>query len=401
MGKSLSKNSTFSSTTSSHTITVSSVSSKPSTTPSIISTNSRSNSFLNKRKSTFSIKSSSKWSLTTSHPKNTPPSNNVLMVSTPNTPSGTPRNLFMDSPDYFNTNNNFCDNQSSEFPSDFKFVDGRRFHNIDTVKYFLPNDEIEMDRLKTYHYLLNNVFQSNFSSPVKEILKIGGTEVLDLGCGPGAWLLDMAETFPKSNFTGVDLTNTLIGNDDMSKNIKFIKGNVLDGLPFKNSTFDYIFIRNLSYGFSEQDWKFMINEIIRITKPGGWIELMEPELKARNEGPITIYLNDTFIKDLQSQNIFINITTELEQFLKDTNQIDQVYHDEKLISCGSWAGRLGELACEDFLMIIRAIKPRLSQIIGVNHEDYDQLLQSIPDEMNEHKTSFIHHRFWVQKLFSV
>jgi ubiquinone/menaquinone biosynthesis C-methylase UbiE len=128
-----------------------------------------------------------------------------------------------------------------------------------------------MDRLKTY--LLNNVFQSNFSSPVKEILKIGGTEVLDLGCGPGAWLLDMAETFPKSNFTGVDLTNTLIGNDDMSKNIKFIKGNVLDGLPFKNSTFDYIFIRNLSYGFSEQDWKFMINEIIRITKPGGWIEV--------------------------------------------------------------------------------------------------------------------------------
>jgi hypothetical protein len=266
MGKSLSKNS---STTSSTSITIST---KPPSPPSIISTNSRSNSFLNKRKSSYSVKSSSKWSLTVSHPKNTPPSNSVLMVSTPNTPSGTPRNIFMDS-DYFNINNNNCDNQSSEFPSEFKFIDGRRFHNIDSVKYFLPNDDIEMDRLKTHHYLLNNVFQNNFSSPVNEILKIGGTEVLDLGCGPGAWLLDMAETFPKSNFTGVDLTNTLIGNDDMSKNIKFVKGNVLDGLPFKNSTFDYVFLRNLSYGFSEQDWKVVINEIIRITKPGGWIEV--------------------------------------------------------------------------------------------------------------------------------
>lgn len=63
----------------------------------------------------------------------------------------------------------------------------------------------------------------------------------------------------------------------------------------------------------------------------------------------TIYSNKIFthknhfffllvIKDLQSQDIFINITAKLEQFLKDANQIDQVFHDEKLISCGSWAG---------------------------------------------------------------
>jgi hypothetical protein len=56
-----------------------------------------------------------------------------------------------------------------------------------------------------------------------------------------------------------------------------------------------------------------------------------------------LYINNHFlfllvIKDLKSQNIFINITTKLEQFLKDTEQIDQVFHDEKLISCGSWAG---------------------------------------------------------------
>lgn len=52
-------------------------------------------------------------------------------------------------------------------------------------------------------------------------------------------------------------------------------------------------------------------------------------------------------------------------------------------------------------MIIRAIKPRLSQIIGVNQDDYDRLLESIPDEMNEHRTCFINHRFWAQKLFSI
>lgn len=47
-------------------------------------------------------------------------------------------------------------------------------------------------------------------------------------------ILDVAKTFPKSNFTGVDLTNTLMGNgtlqSDVPQNVKFVKGNVLDGL---------------------------------------------------------------------------------------------------------------------------------------------------------------------------
>jgi len=187
----------------------------------------------------------------------------------------------LDSSDHYNLNNNdnnLNSNQLSESPSsEYKYINGRRFHNIDSVKYSLPNDDAEMDRLRAQHYLFHYIFQGNFSSPVEEILKIGGTEVLDLGCGPGTWLLEMGETFPKSNFTGVDLTNTLTGNDslqsEISQNVKFVKGNVLDGLPFKDSTFDYVFIRYLSFGFTEQDWKYVINEVIRITKPGGWMEV--------------------------------------------------------------------------------------------------------------------------------
>ena len=44
-------------------------------------------------------------------------------------------------------------------------------------------------------------------------------------------------------------------------------------MSFKDSTFDYVFIRHLSFGFTEQDWKDVINEILRLTKPGGWIEV--------------------------------------------------------------------------------------------------------------------------------
>ncbi|CAG8546239.1 4071_t:CDS:2 [Funneliformis caledonium] len=392
MGKSHSKRSPISSPSYNN---CSFITTKKQTSPSLISNNSRSHSFLNKRISSFSS-----FSMKSSPcPKNTPPS--VSISTAPNTPA-TLRSEFIESSDYYNNGDlSNHDGQLLESPSsEYKYINGRRFHNVDSVKYSLPNDDAEMDRLKLQHYLFRYIFQGSFSSPVEEILKIGGTEVLDLGCGPGTWLFEMGDNFPKSNFTGVDLTNTLSGNDSFQfQNVKFVKGNVLDSLPFKDSTFDYVFIRYLSFGFTEQDWKYVINEIIRITKPGGWIEFMEPEFKLRNNGPISEYLNDAMIKDLDSRNICTNITTKLEQFLMDTKQANKVFHDEKPSNFGSCNGRFGELACNDFIMIMRTIEPRLLQIIETSNEEYDQLLQNIPDEMNQFRPFYICHRFWTQKLF--
>ena len=44
------------------------------------------------------------------------------------------------------------------------------------------------------------------------------------------------------------------------------------------------------------------------------------------------------IKDLESRNICTDITTKLEQFLMDTKQVNQVFHEEKSTNRGSWAG---------------------------------------------------------------
>jgi len=61
--------------------------------------------------------------------------------------------------------------------------------------------------------------------------------------------------------------------------------------------------------------------------------------------------------------------------------------------------RFGVLACNDFIMTMRTVESRLSQIIDISNEEYDQLLQNIPDEMNQYRSFFICHRFWAQKLF--
>jgi hypothetical protein len=62
----------------------------------------------------------------------------------------------------------------------FRYVSGRRFHNTDSSKYSLPNDETELDRLELSHGLLKHAFGGNHSSPIKDKLNEGIT-VLDIG----------------------------------------------------------------------------------------------------------------------------------------------------------------------------------------------------------------------------
>src|ERR1044071_6047758 len=62
----------------------------------------------------------------------------------------------------------------------FRYVNGRRFHNTITSKYSLPNDELEIGRLELSHHLFKRAFGGNFSSPVQDALK-DGIAVLDVG----------------------------------------------------------------------------------------------------------------------------------------------------------------------------------------------------------------------------
>ncbi|CAG8737360.1 1919_t:CDS:1, partial [Dentiscutata heterogama] len=69
----------------------------------------------------------------------------------------------------------------SSISDKYHFEDGRRFHNINDSKYFLPNDEEECDRLHMMHFIYSCVWQSNFSAPVEHLLIQEGTKILDVG----------------------------------------------------------------------------------------------------------------------------------------------------------------------------------------------------------------------------
>ncbi|PKK64203.1 hypothetical protein RhiirC2_869403 [Rhizophagus irregularis] len=53
-------------------------------------------------------------------------------------------------------------------------------------------------------FFLKNTFQNNFSFLIEDN-SIRGCKVLDVGCSPGTWLLELSNTYTSSQFIGLDM----------------------------------------------------------------------------------------------------------------------------------------------------------------------------------------------------
>jgi ubiquinone/menaquinone biosynthesis C-methylase UbiE len=69
-----------------------------------------------------------------------------------------------------------------------------------------------------------------------------GSKILDVGCGPGTWSMEIAGEYPKSTVIGIDMT-PLFPREIKPSNCAFYQCNLLNKLPFEDSSFDYVFMR--------------------------------------------------------------------------------------------------------------------------------------------------------------
>ncbi|KAJ1562968.1 hypothetical protein HK405_005016 [Cladochytrium tenue] len=123
-----------------------------------------------------------------------------------------------------------------------------------TETYFLPSDDDERRRLEEQHIIFRHLFSGLFHTPQRALLEArsgeggsgGGATVLDVGCGPGSWTLEMAAAFPNASFVGVDKAS--YDHKDLPKNVVFKNENLVDGLSCKRLPMSNIAEKNKSNG---------------------------------------------------------------------------------------------------------------------------------------------------------
>lgn len=91
--------------------------------------------------------------------------------------------------------------------------------------------------------------------------------VIDVGCGTGALCSVLKDK--GMNVTGIDpvikMLNIAMSKPE-NKGIEFIQANALDGLPFKQKSFDVAIASYVAHGLVEEERKRMYAEMSRITR---------------------------------------------------------------------------------------------------------------------------------------
>ncbi|KAF0549288.1 S-adenosyl-L-methionine-dependent methyltransferase [Gigaspora margarita] len=278
----------------------------------------------------------------------------------------------------------------------FHFEDGRRYHNVENAVYFLPNDNDECDRLHLQHFIERYFWQSNFSAPVDHLLNQEGTMVLDVGTGAGSWLLEMATNYPKAKFIGMDIS-PIQPEFIKPKNAEFIEANVLDPLPFDNNTFDYIFQRILYVGIPGRNWPLVVNELVRVLKPGGYIELLENDFQYSIMGPATTRLINGILIMFDERGLDPTVCYKLQGFLEEHEQLHNVHCEiKKCLDCED-GNKLCKLASENYTTALMTMKPKLMSIIQASSDEYDELVKQMGDELMELESFNPRVRVYAQK----
>lgn len=104
--------------------------------------------------------------------------------------------------------------------------------------------------------------------------------ILDAACGAGFWTLDTANTFPNATVIGLDAfpveDKANKGHNTLTApNIVYKYGDLTNHLPLPDNFVDIIYQRDTTSIMPHERWPFLLDEFMRIMKPGGYLELVE------------------------------------------------------------------------------------------------------------------------------
>jgi ubiquinone/menaquinone biosynthesis C-methylase UbiE len=149
--------------------------------------------------------------------------------------------------------------------------------------------------------------------------------VLDVACGTGLWARDMARRHPSAQVVGFDANGTQIdqaveagawrGDDLVPGNCRLERGDALGPWPYPDAAFDYTHARFFSPFLPVALMPDFIAEMLRVTRSGGWIELVETTQFDAHE-PARAFLLRCLRTVYERNGLSLEPGQRLEQYLR-------------------------------------------------------------------------------------
>lgn len=219
-------------------------------------------------------------------------------------------------------------------------------------------------------------------------------QVLEVGCGPGSWSLDLAQTYyHQMRITGIDTNGIMVAHANAEAqnrhldNTDHLQVQHLAGpFTFADSSFDLISAQFLSKTLVRDSWTSLVGECWRLLRPGGWLRLTDFG-GGESNAPAHEELWSLFIQAMRRSGCsfsqgdrHLGILCEMEPLLfsagfRDTRCIGHMINYSN-------GAPLHEEWKRDFLLFAKGVQSLLIKT-GVSTQDYLTLLhQRLQREMN-------------------
>ncbi|HZR43042.1 MAG TPA: class I SAM-dependent methyltransferase [Ktedonobacteraceae bacterium] len=264
---------------------------------------------------------------------------------------------------------------------------------------FDPENAAEMARLIEQARLATK----GMGGPLTGLPKLSaGAKVVDLCCGPGGWVLDVACERPDVEVVGVDISRIMIeyanacARSQKITNASFRVMNITQPFDFSDHSFDLVNARFLTGVLKRDAWKPFINECTRILRPGGILRLTEGNEFAITLSPAYEELTAMILQatwrmgyGFSSNGRTWAMSAALPYLLRQAG-----YQEIQIISymtdCSAhteyWAGYY-----HDIESMFLQVKPLLLAMGLVTEEAFEQLYRQTMIEVNSNDFSCVSH----------
>lgn len=217
--------------------------------------------------------------------------------------------------------------------------------------------------------------------------------VLDVACGPGGWVLELAQAYPHMQITGIDISSRMIEYANAQArasgldNARFKVGNITEPLDFPGESFDLVNSRHIEEVIPVPAFPPLFKEMFRITRPGGTIRITGSEWGVTNSFAYETLMRQLLRAsriaglDFSADGRNIGISPWLRRFLHDAGCVN-IQERPSFLDCSAGA-ELHDSGYRDLTLAFELMNPFLVGVGVTTQQEFEYLKQRLSVEMLE------------------
>lgn len=222
-------------------------------------------------------------------------------------------------------------------------------------------------------------------------------DILDLACGPGEWVMRVAQEYPDKRVVGVDLSQRMIEYASVQAeaediNATFQVMDITHPLAFPDASFDLLNMRLLAGFMKKEMWRPLLCECFRVLRPGGIVRVTESEVILTNSPVLETYTTwgiQAYQKAGQAFSFegqkHIGVALAMKQLLTQAGFVTPCHSAHAVDFSTATAAHEGIL--EDLMLAFKLVSPFLSRLGIATREQVRELREQMRELIGKEEFS--------------